>query len=80
MEHTSTRNIVNILRNTLRRLQDGSDFRRDDPAVIHLKRHLVRAIAELEFCRESQSEARSLVPEVGREIQDSAPITVLRMR
>jgi hypothetical protein len=48
MQHSSPLSIVDILRNTLRRLEQSHDFRQDDSAVIELKRHIVQSIAELE--------------------------------
>jgi hypothetical protein len=49
------RSIEEILRNTLRRLEESPDFRREDPAVIELKKHIVRSIAELEVARSVHS-------------------------
>jgi hypothetical protein len=46
-----TRSVVDILRSTLLKLEQMPDFRQDDPAVIELKRHIVRSIAELEIAR-----------------------------
>lgn len=45
------RSLVEILRSTLQKLEANSDFRQDDPAVIELKKHIVRAIAELEIVK-----------------------------
>jgi hypothetical protein len=70
-----TGSVIQILRNTLRRLDQGSDFRRDDPAVIQLKRHLVQSIAELEMMKDAPSE-----PLLAPESESEAPITVLRIR
>jgi hypothetical protein len=47
--------IEEILRNTLRRLEESPDFRQDDPAVAELKKHIVRSIAELEVTRSTHS-------------------------
>jgi hypothetical protein len=55
MERRSTGGIVDILRNTLQRLEETKDFRQDDSAVMELKRHIVRSIAELEVMKGSQS-------------------------
>ena len=50
MQHPiTTAHIVSVLRKTLRRLEQTDSFRHDDPALIHLKRQLVLAIAELEI-------------------------------
>ena len=50
-----TRSLVEILRSTLQKVEDSSDLRQDDPAVIELKKHIVRAIAELEVTKASNS-------------------------
>jgi len=65
---------MEILQNTLSRLQQGSDFRPDDPAVIQIKRQLVRSIAELEMMRESPARPEPEMPALPE------PIVVLRMR
>jgi len=49
-----TGNIVDILRNTLHRLEETATFEQGDPAVIQLKRHIVQSIAELEVMKEAQ--------------------------
>lgn len=46
-----TRSLVEILSSTLQKLEETSDFRQDDLAVIELKRHIVRTIAELEITK-----------------------------
>jgi hypothetical protein len=51
------RSIEEILRNTLRRLEESPDFRQDDPAVIELKKHIVRSIAELEVARSAHADS-----------------------
>lgn len=50
-----TRSLAEILQSTLQRLEETSDLRQDDPAVIELKKHIVRAIAELEITKASHS-------------------------
>lgn len=50
-----TRSLGEILRSTLQKLEETSDFRQDDNAVIELKRHIVRAIAELEIAKSAHS-------------------------
>src|ERR1700688_4656868 len=44
-----TRSVADILRGTLLKLEQMPEFRQDNPAVIELKRHIVRSIAELEI-------------------------------
>ena len=53
-----TRSVSDILRSTLLKLEQTADFRQDDPAVIELKRHIVRSIAELERVRSAQANLR----------------------
>lgn len=36
MDHPYSRNIIEILRSTLRRLEQDADFPQDDPAVVQL--------------------------------------------
>jgi hypothetical protein len=73
MEHLSaTGYIINVLRNTLRRLEEGGAFTREDPALIHLKRRLILAIAELEV-QKNQSAASDRANCVG-------PALFLRVR
>jgi hypothetical protein len=52
--HSPSIGILDILRNTLFRLEQTPEFRGDDPAVIELKRHIVRSISEMEVIRASQ--------------------------
>jgi hypothetical protein len=52
-----TRSVVDILRSTLLKLEQKPDFHQDDPAVIELKRHIVRSIAELEIARNVHADA-----------------------
>jgi hypothetical protein len=59
MAHPYSRSLVEILRSTLGKLEQGADFRQDDPAVAELKRHVVRAIAELEVAKASESTLES---------------------
>jgi hypothetical protein len=73
MDHPHSVSILDILRNTLFRLEETPEFHRDDPAVIELKRHIVRSISELEVLKGSQSRTES-----EPELDDS--ITVLRIR
>jgi len=51
-----TRSLADILRSTLQKLEQTPDFRQEDPAVIELKRHIVRAIAELEISKSAQAD------------------------
>jgi hypothetical protein len=56
MEHspsTGSAGIIDLLRQTIRRLEATTDFRQDDPAVIFLKRNIVQSIAELEVIKDS---------------------------
>jgi hypothetical protein len=57
MERLATGGIVEILRNTLYHLEETKDFQQDDPAVIELKRHIVRSIAELEVIKSAHAMA-----------------------
>lgn len=50
-----TRSLTEILRSTLQKLEESPDFRQDDPAVIELKKHIVRTIAELEIAKAAHS-------------------------
>jgi len=68
----STGHVVNILQNTLRRLEQKGSFDRDDPAFIHLRRRLILAIAELE-------EQRDREPPADRDADVEEPITLLRL-
>lgn len=52
-----TRSVADILRSTLLRLEQTPEFRQDDPAVIELKRHIVRSIAELEIAKSAHADA-----------------------
>jgi hypothetical protein len=61
--------IVCVLRNTLRRLEQSGALERNDPALIHLKRRLVLAIAEIEWKKDLKHCA---------ELEE--PIFVLRIR
>jgi hypothetical protein len=44
-------NLIEVLRKTLERLEEHEELNPNDPAVIELKRHLLRIIAELEIAR-----------------------------
>ena len=71
MEQPPSVGILDILRSTLFRLQQTEEFQQDDPAVVELKRHIVRSISELEVLKTYQSRPES-------ELDES--VTVLRMR
>jgi hypothetical protein len=75
MDHPYFRNIIEILRNTLGRLEKDADFRQDDPAVVQLKRHILQSLAEFESQKDSQPLLES---QSGKEAE--APISVLRLR
>lgn len=51
MSHRYTRSVADLLQSTLQRLERNPEFRQDDPALIELKRQIVRAIAELEIAK-----------------------------
>jgi hypothetical protein len=77
MEHLfTTAHIVNVLRNTLRRLEEGGAFTREDPALIHLKRRLILAIAELEVQKTRPAVSGREKPASRR----TRPTLVLRLR
>jgi len=59
MDHPYSRNIVEILRSTLRHLDQDADFPQDDPAVVHLKRHILQSLAEFELQKASQPDLKS---------------------
>ncbi len=59
MDYPSPGNIIDILRNTLRRLEQSEDFSQNDRAVMELKRHIVQSIAELEVVKSAHSEAET---------------------
>jgi hypothetical protein len=75
MNHPYSRSIIEILRSTLSRLEDDSDFRQDDSAVVQLKRHILQSLAEFESQKATNSVAE---PQSGMEFE--APISVLRLR
>ena len=47
--------LIDLLRSTLRRLEASEGLRPDDPALIEIKSHILRAIAELELQRSSRA-------------------------
>lgn len=51
MDHAPSGNIIDILHSTLRQLEEMSDFCRDHPAVLELRRDVLGTIAELEITR-----------------------------
>ncbi len=59
MDYPSPGNIIDILRNTLRRLEQAEDFRQEDHAVIELKRHIIQSIAELEVMKSAHCDAEA---------------------
>jgi hypothetical protein len=75
MNRPYSRSIIEILRSTLSRLEDDSDFRQDDSAVVQLKRHILQSLAEFE-----SQKAASPVLEPQPGIKPEAPISVLRLR
>jgi hypothetical protein len=65
MDYPSPGTIIDILRNTLQRLEQEDDFHQDDPAVVELKRHIVQSIAELGVMKNIWN------PEAGRAVTGS---------
>jgi hypothetical protein len=66
---TTTPDVISVLRNTFRRLEESGAFEQDDPASIHLRRRLVLAIAELETQTGKEPSAKV-----------EKPVVLLRMR
>lgn len=75
MDHPYSRNIIEILRRTLRHLQQDPEFRQDDPAVVQLRRHILQSLAEFESQKDSHP---GLESQHGIELDE--PISVLRIR
>lgn len=44
--------LVDVLRSTLRHLEETEELRPDDPALLEIKSSIVRAIADLEISRQ----------------------------
>lgn len=65
MEYPPPGSVIDILRNTLRRLGQSAEFQQDDPAVSELKRHIVQSIAELEIIKSAEAD---------REQEDAAEV------
>jgi hypothetical protein len=68
MEYPPPGSVIDILRNTLRRLGQSAEFQQDDPAVSELKRHIVQSIAELEIIKSAEADQE---PEDGVEVRRS---------
>ena len=51
MSNPSTLDAIDILRNTLQDIETILEFRRGDPALHELERHVLQAVAELEAKR-----------------------------
>ena len=66
-------NISDVLRETLRRLEQNGTFDSNDPALIHLKRQLVLAIAELETKKDFDSSAER--PVIVLRVRKSRPVS-----
>ena len=75
MDHPYSRNMIEILRSTLRRLEQDAGFPQDDPAVVQLKRHILQSLAEFESQKASQPGLESQ-----HGIEHEKPISVLRVR
>jgi hypothetical protein len=65
----NTADIVSVLRNTLRRLEQSGAFKQDDAALIHLKRQIVLAIAELEMQKDLKCA-----------LEPTKPVVLIRVR
>lgn len=57
-----TGSLIDILRNTLLRLEETATIQQDDPAVIQLKRHIIQSIAELEVLKDSLPRSEPALP------------------
>jgi hypothetical protein len=57
MDYINTPRIIDILAWTLCQLEENAKLREDDPAVIELKRQVLRTIAELESSEADDSRA-----------------------
>jgi hypothetical protein len=68
--HIRHTNIHEILRNTLRHLEEDAEFCQDDPAVVHLKSHLLRSLAELEL-KKSAGPTLESEPDAGKSQQEA---------
>jgi len=49
--------LVHILRETLKHLEQTDDLSPNDPTLIELKRHIVRVLAELKIARNGRASA-----------------------
>jgi hypothetical protein len=47
MKQRSTRDLIALLRETLEQLENDQKLALDDPTLVELKRHIVRAMADL---------------------------------
>jgi hypothetical protein len=59
MDYISTPSVIDILAWTLRKVEEDSTLRQDDPAVIEFKKHVLRTIAELEVTSSSLDDIRA---------------------
>ena len=57
MRIPSPPNLVDLLRSTLKLMEQDEDFSPDDPAALELKASILRAIAELELRKTSKTDA-----------------------
>jgi hypothetical protein len=73
MDHPYSRNIIEILRSTLRRLEQDTEFPQDDPAVAQLKRHILQSLAELESQKAPQTGLESQPSQESRPGFESQP-------
>jgi hypothetical protein len=51
----SIRDLVELLRETLQQVEQDQELRPDDPILMELKRHIVRAIADLHIAKSSRA-------------------------
>jgi hypothetical protein len=81
MDHPfTTGHIVSILRNTLRRLEQSGAFSREEPALIHLKRRLLLAIAELEVQKTSPAHAQRAMTASAPRSGHAQPVRTLELQ
>jgi hypothetical protein len=52
-----TPSLIDILRKTLSQIEQNSEFRQDEPALVDLRRNVARAIGELEVAKSERQES-----------------------
>jgi hypothetical protein len=60
LQHPTPDSVIGILRSTLRRIEESQEMPKDDPALIQLRKHILRSIAELEVLRSAESAAEPI--------------------